>query len=86
MIRRLYHIYDKKAETYRFPNFFDKEGQAIRMFESALRDSKTEIGNYPTDFELYEIGIFEDDTGEFIPNKKPRFIMNGTIKEENHAE
>lgn len=58
MSKMLYSIKDTVAEEFATPFIANTDGVANRMFQSAV--AKTA---YPTDFELYQIGIFDPNTG-----------------------
>lgn len=63
MMVRMFAIYDEKALVYKTPFTFPQRGQALRVFTDLANDSRTEIGKYPGDFVLYEVGTFDDETG-----------------------
>lgn len=62
-MNKFYTIYDSKAGFYRPPFHARSKGEAIRMFQQAANDITTQIGLYPEDFCLFEIGTFDDITG-----------------------
>jgi len=76
MVLNLYGVFDKKSQIYKFPNFVRSEGQAIRSFETGALDLETEIGRYPSDFELYRIAMFDDERGVVIPLEQPQFVVS----------
>lgn len=61
---KFYSIYDAKAGFYNKPFLARTKGEALRMFQQAANDTQTQIGLYPEDFILYEIGTFNDLTGD----------------------
>lgn len=74
----LVSILDLKAESYRFPQFYPSLGQAIRAFQTSANDPEIEIGRYPEDFVLCEMGTFDDKTGKMILNEHPKQIGRAT--------
>lgn len=66
MTQYLYSIYDRVAGIHRFPQFYRTAGQAIRACSGAVEDPQTELGKYPGDFELYEIGSMSDEKGILV--------------------
>lgn len=52
-------------------NCFDRpfvvphKGHAVRGFTDAINDPSSNIGKHPEDYELYELGTFDDGTGLF---------------------
>lgn len=62
-------VFDKKTSFYHPPMAFRSIADAIREFETLKKDDKTRYGQHPEDYELYKLGEFNDDNGEFIPMK-----------------
>jgi len=60
----LYTIHDSKAEFYRPPFVARSKGEAIRMFAQGANDKETQLAQHPEDFTLYQIGTFDDITGQ----------------------
>lgn len=59
----IYAVYDAKAEVYSQPHFLLNRGTAFRAWEEAANDNSTQIGKYPADFTMFEIGEWDDQTG-----------------------
>ena len=72
----IYAVRDTKAEAFMQPLFFNAEGIARRSFSEAVNDSKSIIGKYPGDFDLYKLGTFDDESGE-IHSHLPKNLVNG---------
>jgi hypothetical protein len=64
MNTKIYAIFDNKAEAFMQPYFATTPGLALRAFSDGANNKETTIGKYPNDFVLYEIGQFDDQTGE----------------------
>lgn len=60
---------DAAAQTYGPPNAVPSPGVALRSFENEVNraDEKNALYTNPSDFELYAIGEFDDETGLFRP-------------------
>lgn len=86
-ISNLYSIYDRKAGYY-LPLFQKRsEAEAIREFTECVKMHDGPIAQYPSDFELCELGQMDLDTGEILPAKNARVIMNGlSCLQAAHAE
>jgi hypothetical protein len=67
MIKKIFAIYDSKAETYNNPYFALTTGAAIREFELAVQNNDSMLSKYPEDYTLFEIGTFDDSTAEIMP-------------------
>ena len=72
MIVKMYSIYDSKAEAYMQPFFAQSNGVAIRSFTNAANDKGSAIGQYPTDFTLFELGSFDDSNGDYVALTAPK--------------
>jgi hypothetical protein len=70
MIKRIFSVYDEKADIYSQPFFCVNCAVATRSYATASNDPSTEFSRFPTDFTLYEIGEFNDTTGEITCHLK----------------
>lgn len=66
MLMKAFSVYDSKATSFMSPFFMINQGVAIRSFKEWSNDPQTMLCKYPTDYVLYEIGSFDDQTGEFV--------------------
>jgi hypothetical protein len=67
MVSFAFSFFDSKAGYFSPPFFYPHRGQAIRTAIDLGSDPNTQIGRYPSDFSLFEIGTFDDQTGLFAP-------------------
>ena len=65
MIKKMFAIKDVKMNIYMEPWFRRDVPLAIRDFRQIANDDKNQINQYPQDFELWELGQLDDETGEF---------------------
>lgn len=63
MLIHAYTVFDNKTLTYSPPFFQPAHGAAVRMFSDLAQDTNTTIGRHPTDYALFCIGVFDDQTG-----------------------
>lgn len=59
----IFCVYDSKGLRYGSPMFVPSKGEAIRGFSDVANDGKSVISNHPSDFVLYLVGEFDDQTG-----------------------
>lgn len=64
MISKVYAIYDNKACFYLNPLFFNSRGESIRNFSDAVNDTQTMLHRHPADFQLFELGTYNNETAE----------------------
>lgn len=60
----LFSVYDTKAAVFSNPFTSVNKFTAIRDFQNAVNDPQSNISQYPDDYILYELGSFDDITGE----------------------
>lgn len=61
-----YTIYDRKALQYHAPFFTHTDGSAVRSFADLANDLNTQIGRHPSDYVLYRVGQYEDNSAVLI--------------------
>jgi len=60
----LVSLYDRATEAYAPIMTVNTRNEALRSFRQAVNDPQTPIHTNPTDYELYQLGTFNDQTGE----------------------
>lgn len=65
-----YAIYDLKAGYYLTPFIAHNHHVAKRMFTASCSDSNTSLYQFPTDYELFLIGSFDEQTAEIATVEK----------------
>lgn len=63
MVLKAFAIFDNKAQAYAQPFFCLNRAMAERSFKIACNDPKTEFFHAPTDYTLFEIGDYHQDSG-----------------------
>lgn len=79
----VYPVYDQKIERYANPFFMQTQGQALRAWLDATSDTSTQFAKHPADYTLFEIGTYDDETGQFTNHVTP--ISKGTALEFQQA-
>lgn len=70
-------IKDRGIDAYVNMTVCRAEGQAIRQFIDIINDpSRKDLHQHPDDFDLYALGVFDDNTGT-ITSHEPRKIADG---------
>jgi len=64
MIVLTFSVYDIKSKTFGQPFHAMTRGVAVRQFQELVNNPETTINKHPDDFTLFEIGSFDDNTGE----------------------
>lgn len=73
-------IKDVKAEVFLVPAFVGSTYSAIRSFGDQINHAADDniLYKHPEDFALYQLGVFEDDTGIVTPYSTPLLLANGS--------
>lgn len=74
MIRKVYSLFDKKALVYGPPVCFGKVGEALRWVCDLMAEPTSTVAKYSDDFQLFELGEYDDNSGEFNVPEKPHLI------------
>lgn len=71
-------VRDRAANVFGRPAFTTTRGVAIRSFAEEINrpDQNNQFAKTPEDFDLYELGTWNDETGEF-ESKRPEQIAVG---------
>lgn len=66
MLIAIFSVYDSKAEAYLQPFYSQNAGTAIRAMIQAAMDPEHNFHKFASDYTLFEIGAFNDSTGELV--------------------
>lgn len=72
----VFSVRDSKSALFGQPFFSNSVGSAIRAFDDEVNrahDGNT-MFHHPEDFTLYELGVYDDHTGEFT-TKLPKVLV-----------
>jgi hypothetical protein len=73
----LVSIYDKAVETYSKPITMRARGEAIRTLQDEIANQQqSPIAQHPEDYALFELGTFDDNTGEIEQHASPINLAN----------
>lgn len=79
MIYRVCAIRDRAVDVFGQPIFFAHIGAAVRSFSDEVnrKVDGNQLAAHPEDFDLYELGSFDDSTGVFSQDVSPRQVAVG---------
>jgi len=77
MMLKMFCMYDRKSETYQPPLYCHNVGHALRVFGNLFAEPGQMMYRYPDDFQIFEIGRFDDLTAEVVATK-PHLVCTGT--------
>lgn len=71
-------VFDKVANAFLQPFPVKRTEEAQRAFMSAITDPNQPLSEYPSDYVLYSIGEFDDQTGDMVGYETgPQRLMTG---------
>lgn len=72
-------VKDRAADAFARPMFVPSIGIAIRSFSDEVNrnDPENQMFNHSDDFDLYELGEFDDGTGLFVLHDVPKVVSLG---------
>ena len=79
MISVIVSVKDLAAEAFGRPMYLQSLGVAIRSFTDEVNreDKDNQLFNHPDDFDLYELGVFDDSLGRYELRENPTVIVRG---------
>lgn len=78
----IYAIRDELT-TWLTPMVDTNDQSAIRNFKLALSSPRSIMENNPSDFCLYRLGEYDNETGKITPLDVPEFIFRGESEVKN---
>ena len=69
MKHKVFTTYDSKVGAYLQPFVMRSRGEAMRAFESICNDGKSQFCLHPDDFTLFEIGEYDELSGNIVPHE-----------------
>lgn len=67
--------FDSKLKVWMNPMFFMHSGQAERTWQEIANDPQSLVCKHPEDFTLFQVGEFNDETGEISSIHPPVQLM-----------
>jgi hypothetical protein len=77
MILYVIAMRDRVANLYGQPVYVANLGSAIRGFGDQINDPTSPMNKHPDDYDLYELGTFDDEAGTFVNLPQPRQLALG---------
>jgi hypothetical protein len=78
-------LYDNVANAYKDPFYPPTRGVALREFQDAVNNPQNaQLHNHASDFDLYVIGTWDEQTGKLVCFEIPEKLANcSSLKLEN---
>ena len=75
-MKKVFSVFDKKAAVYCNPFVSHSRQVAMRDLEAAVMDPNSQLNKFSSDYELYELGSWNEDTGGMELYPSPEFVVN----------
>lgn len=72
---KVFSVRDQKASIFNAPFYAHTPGEAERNFTRLAKDSQSMINQFPEDYDLYELGTYDDQTGLVTSLDTPRHLV-----------
>lgn len=76
MKQTMYSVFDKKGKTWNNPMLSKNETEMIRSFTIESNREDSFFYRFPADYDLYELGTYDETNAGFDLHEKPIFIVN----------
>ena len=71
-------VRDSATQAYGRPFFVNALGQALRSFSDEINNPEGgDLHRHPSDFELYHIGVYDDQLANLEPTQPPVLLARG---------
>lgn len=67
-MKKVFSVYDSKSMVYDQPWLAPNKGAALRAVLDVLKDPNHHFSKWPSDFTLFEIGEWDEQTGTLTPH------------------
>lgn len=78
VIYTAFAIRDIKTESFNMPYFQTHKAAAMRSFQDLASDPQAIICKHPADFQLFEIGTYNSQTGAMVPHDTPVYLATAS--------
>lgn len=75
MQQKMFSIRDARGEVFHPPFYALTPGMAEREFTRLVNDEKSQLNQFPDDFDLYECGDYDDQKGVGVFHDTPRHVI-----------
>lgn len=78
MKHKMFSVYDQVAKAWLPPFYYHNEFMAIRTFSDCINNPQHQFGMNQSDYTLFEIGEWDDDSGKIETYAENKLLGNGT--------
>lgn len=82
MIHIVVAVRDRMLDAFDRPWVVPAVGAGVRAFQDELARPESPMNRHPEDYELFQLGTFDDATGELVSLEHPRSLSVGAKRGE----
>jgi len=71
-------VFDRALGGFNRPFYVQARGLALRSFQDELNRPDSELAKHPADYELWQLGTWDEESGEFEGYKAKQRIALGS--------
>ncbi|WNK14332.1 MAG: nonstructural protein [Microvirus sp.] len=79
-IYRVIAVRDRAADVFGQPVIVANLGSAIRSFGDEVNNEKSAFFGHPDDYDLWEIGSYDDESGTLVSRDKKQIAIGKEMK------
>lgn len=64
---KIYALRDIRTEAFNRPMFLQNEAVLDRSIRDAMQDENSLLCSHPEDYQLFELGEYDEETGQITP-------------------
>lgn len=73
----IFSVHDQAAGVFMQPFHAVASGIAVRGFADAINDPQHDFSKHPGDYTLFELGTFDQETGQYTIHEAAKNLGNG---------
>lgn len=70
-------VRDSAVDAFMRPFFVPTTGVAVRSFRDEVLRKESDMFRHASDYELFHIASFDEETGRFVNLESPRSLLRG---------
>lgn len=78
MILKMFVIFDRQTEIHHPPLYAHSVGHILRIVGDIFKNPESPFHAHSHDYQLFEIGTFDDANAAVLPLDPPHLICSGT--------
>lgn len=67
-------VRDSAVDAFMRPFCVPTVGMAVRSFQDEVKDPQSPMAKHPSDYELFQLGVFDEEVGRFDNAVSPRSL------------